>query len=812
TPRPAVATCRAVAWCTSFERHAACHVAPRVSAIFAGAMLESDSAFVSYQERRLGSGSFGEVFKAKVASSGLLVAVKRVLKQRESVMKEFPCGNMRVGTTSSTSRVACSGEYMILQGLSHPHVLQVIGHFEDENSLYVVSEFLSGGSLTDLLQQQSAPFSEAWGALAIRQTLTAMTYCHSAGVVHNDLKPENLLLKSLSVRAGLHIVVSDFGQASSVYQPGQCPLSDLPLGDPRYTPPEAWNGQTCHGVCSKPGDVWMIACTLFEILSGGSLPFLGRKNVSLQEFKSWCATTPGFVIEWVNCLKTGTPMWQNFVEPRSSSSRDCILRMLAKTPVQRPNCEQTMEHTWFWEQGCMQLGDSSTEAFTPDALRLDHGAGAMLGQPGRAIDHAGMMGGAASSQGSSVSSATMMRPMGKKLSAAPVSKKKLRGPKSATTLPPNTALSAPTTMTKKGIQIKNQVLQHSAAMLESKQDDGAAAGPATAPGAGAAGAPSESARPADAEAAGPQHQNDAHDSVRGGSPPRAGDGRPTGEAEELAAQVEQSHPPCPSAGCARAPDGGPPPQSVLAGGGVQPEGAGPPSVSSRLPRGTWRRYREPGTNRLWFLKEATGESFFADSPGAWRQYAGAGGRTWWWSQESNTSFWEDECDGAAGDDDGVAEEGASWDDLEALGLQHLRRKVHLEPCLKDGGEVRSAIRYSGKTWEFHVVLFRSNSNDKLGLNFILDQDSHIPVISQVKDVGMCASHNLEMQQFPEESPLHQMQVAAGDKVKVVNGFTSAEDIRNELTNALVVHLRVVRPGHSPEMASTRGRAAGTVFQ
>ncbi|CAK0797116.1 unnamed protein product, partial [Prorocentrum cordatum] len=415
-------------------------------------------------------------------------------------------------------------------------------------------------------------------------------------------------------------------------------------------------------------------------------------------------------------------------------------------------------------------------------------------------------------EGSSVSSATMMRPMGKKLSAAPVSKKKLRGPKSATTLPPNTALSAPTTMTKKGIQIKNQVLQHSAAMLESKQDDGAAAGPATAPGAGAAGAPSESARPADAEAAGPQHQNDAHDSVRGGSPPRAGDGRPTGEAEELAAQVEQSHPPCPSAGCARAPDGGPPPQSVLAGGGVQPEGAGPPSVSSRLPRGTWRRYREPGTNRLWFLKEATGESFFADSPGAWRQYAGAGGRTWWWSQESNTSFWEDECDGAAGDDDGVAEEGASWDDLEALGLQHLRRKVHLEPCLKDGGEVRSAIRYSGKTWEFHVVLFRSNSNDKLGLNFILDQDSHIPVISQVKDVGMCASHNLEMQQFPEESPLHQMQVAAGDKVKVVNGFTSAEDIRNELTNALVVHLRVVRPGHSPEMASTRGRAAGTVFQ
>jgi len=152
------------------------------------------------QSRRLGSGSFGEGFKAKVAATGRLVAVKRVLKQRDSTMKEF----------------------MILRSLDHPHVLRVNGHFEDEQSLYVVSEFLSGGSVADLLQQQSTPFTEAWAATVIGQTLVAMAYCHREDVVHNDLKPENLLLKGPLAGGGPHIVVSDFGQASPALQDGQC--------------------------------------------------------------------------------------------------------------------------------------------------------------------------------------------------------------------------------------------------------------------------------------------------------------------------------------------------------------------------------------------------------------------------------------------------------------------------------------------------------------------------------------------------------------------------------------------------------------
>lgn len=576
----------------------------------------------------------------------------------------------------------------------------------------------------------------------------------------------------------------------------------------------------------------MIACTLFEILSGGALPFLGRKNVSLQEFKSWCATAPGFAIEWVKCLKTGEPMWQNLIEPRSQSSRNCILTMLAKNPGQRPNCLMAMEHSWFWEQGCVQSSGSSTEAFTPEALQLDQRAGVMLGQLGGASDQAAIAGDAASSQGSTPSGAMTMRPMGKKLPAVPFAKRKAgamgRGPKAPG--PPATVLSGPLLTTKKGVQIKNQAIQHSPATPESKKEDGlpspflagAAAGPGTAPSAMAlfkAGAvvPPEAARTPDGEVVGPPPQGEAQGKAqaRFGSPPRAGQERPTSHAEELAAELEQeqSHPSCPSAGSASAPRGGRQPlQGTSADGAVQLDETGPPPEPSWLPRGTWRRYREPESNRLWFLKEATNDSFFADAPGSWRQFADTDGRTWWWNQESNASFWEDECDSAAGDDEGIAQEAEACEDLAALGLQHLRQEVHLRLCLRDSGEVRSTVKYLGKTWEFHVVLFRSNCDDKLGLNFILDQDTRVPVVSQVKSVGMCADHNLEMQQFPEESPLHQMQVVPGDQVKVVNGFTSVDEIRHELTHALAVHLRVVRPGIPPEIASTHGRVQGMLLQ
>merc|ERR1712037_661962 len=186
----------------------------------------------------------------------------------------------------------------------------------------------------------------------------------------------------------------------------------------------------------------------------------------------------------------------------------------------------------------------------------------------------------------------------------------------------------------------------------------------------------------------------------------------------------------------------------------------------------------------------------------WRQFTNMEGRMWWWNQESNTSFWEDDCDSdtaADGDGEDLGEDVEFCDDLESLGLMHLRRTVCLSrPRPTDMDEASSPVRYTGKVWEFQVVLDRSTTDDKFGLDFRVDQGT--PVVSQVKASGTCGEHNFDMQQFPEDSPLHQMQVVPGDRVKVVNGFTDSEDIKKELTNALVVHLRVLRPAHPPESA------------
>lgn len=84
-------------------------------------------------------------------------------------------------------------EINILKSLDHPHIMKLYEVYQDESSVYLVTEYLQGGELFDAILN-SKHFNETIAAKIMKQLLSVIAYCHSNNIVHRDLKPENLLL------------------------------------------------------------------------------------------------------------------------------------------------------------------------------------------------------------------------------------------------------------------------------------------------------------------------------------------------------------------------------------------------------------------------------------------------------------------------------------------------------------------------------------------------------------------------------------------------------------------------------------------
>lgn len=85
-------------------------------------------------------------------------------------------------------------EINILRQLDHPHIIKLYEIYQDNNNIYMITEFLEGGEVFDILVKKRA-LSESVAAKIIKQVLQAINYCHTKKIVHRDLKPENLMLE-----------------------------------------------------------------------------------------------------------------------------------------------------------------------------------------------------------------------------------------------------------------------------------------------------------------------------------------------------------------------------------------------------------------------------------------------------------------------------------------------------------------------------------------------------------------------------------------------------------------------------------------
>src|SRR5687768_4726092 len=144
--------------------------------------------------------------------------------------------------------------------LNHPHILSLIDSGVVGSMLYCLTPWADGGTLRDRIRTESQ-MSLDDALQVVREIGDALAHAHRAGIVHRDVKPDNILF------ASGHAQLADFGIAQVVAETPNKVLtvSGLAIGTPSYMSPE----QAQHdGKVDHRSDQYALACVLFEMLAG----------------------------------------------------------------------------------------------------------------------------------------------------------------------------------------------------------------------------------------------------------------------------------------------------------------------------------------------------------------------------------------------------------------------------------------------------------------------------------------------------------------------------------------------------------------
>ncbi|XP_051548716.1 NUAK family SNF1-like kinase 1 [Myxocyprinus asiaticus] len=271
----------------------------------------------------LGRGTYGKVKKAIERHSGREVAIKSIRK--EKIKDEQDMVHIR-------------REIEIMSSLRHPHIISIYEVFENKDKIVIVMEYASKGELYDYISERRR-LTERETRHFFRQIVSAVHYCHKNGVVHRDLKLENVLLDE-----NCNIKIADFG-LSNLYHKDK--LLQTFCGSPLYASPEIVNGRPYYG---PEVDSWALGVLLYTLVYG-SMPFDGGDHKNL-----------------IRQISNG-----EYREPtQSSDARGLIRWMLMVNPERRATIEDIANHWWVnwgWKTSVCDC-ESQRDASSPMLARL----------------------------------------------------------------------------------------------------------------------------------------------------------------------------------------------------------------------------------------------------------------------------------------------------------------------------------------------------------------------------------------------------------------------------------------------------------
>jgi len=240
-------------------------------------------------EAELGRGAMGVVYRARDTRVDRLVAIKLVLTEGETQAQRFEI----------EARAAAR--------LRHKNLVAVHDLSREGNRVYLVSEFVQGRSLRDLLKERGR-FEVEQAVELMARLCDGVEHAHQAGVIHRDIKPDNVLLEGDEPR------LADFGIAR-IDEGGMTKTGQM-LGTPSFMPPEQAGGERAR--IGPTSDVYSLGATLYSLLTGQP-PFSGGSNFAT-----------------VTAVLTKAPQPPSELAPVPPELEAIVLGCLAKEPRDRP--------------------------------------------------------------------------------------------------------------------------------------------------------------------------------------------------------------------------------------------------------------------------------------------------------------------------------------------------------------------------------------------------------------------------------------------------------------------------------------------
>ncbi|XP_030477281.2 CBL-interacting serine/threonine-protein kinase 4-like [Syzygium oleosum] len=250
----------------------------------------------------LGRGSFAKVYRASSLADGSPVAIKIIDKTKPVTSAMEP---QILREVAAMRRLQC-----------HPNILKIHEVMATRTKIYLVIELAGGGELFSKIVRRGR-LTEPAARRYFQQLVSALRFCHQSGVVHRDIKPQNLLLDAAGA-----LKVSDFG-LSALPEQLRDGLLHTACGTPAYTAPEV----VCRrGYDGSKADAWSCGVILFVLLAG-FMPFDDHNLVAMYKK--------------IHTRDYSFPDWI------SKPARYIIYQLLDPNPNSRMSLETLMNASWF---------------------------------------------------------------------------------------------------------------------------------------------------------------------------------------------------------------------------------------------------------------------------------------------------------------------------------------------------------------------------------------------------------------------------------------------------------------------------------
>jgi len=212
-------------------------------------------------------------------------------------------------------------EISILRIVNHPYIISLRDVYENHENVFLVMTLTKGGDLFDALKAKDFKIEEIEAKTIVFKILEALTYLRDFGIVHRDLKTENILVREKT--NPMDIMLTDFG-LSKFSGPQEVMLKKV--GTVAYVAPEVLLG---NGYSQKV-DLWSLGC-IMHLLLGGYLPFDAKNEDKIRERILLLS------------VRFSNSRWSSI----SKEAKDLLKSLLVKKPRERIDLESAKMHDWF---------------------------------------------------------------------------------------------------------------------------------------------------------------------------------------------------------------------------------------------------------------------------------------------------------------------------------------------------------------------------------------------------------------------------------------------------------------------------------